>query len=342
VELKHSVVMADRTKRILKFVLRLSVTAVLLWLILSRIDLQQVGRTIKAARWQFLIIVWLLAILAFWIRSVKMAFILKKQNCEVDSIKIFGASSVTMLYSLIMPGLLSTGVKWYILKQHTGKGSNVFSSMVYNQLIIFILVSTIALVALIATNPADTWQLPAICLVMLVLLTSIYLSLLNHTVGPKLTSRLSHILKPLPKSLRDASLKILEQLSVFQTSSWSFHLKILTLEFSSTTVVSTTIYIFAAEAARIDVPILVLVWQSAVVFMLGRLPISIANLGVREATLIGTLALYGVDASSAFLMSMIIFSNVILMAVIGAIFQLYWVFHKPEEIPRANISHKTM
>jgi len=333
---------ADRTKQILKSLLRLSVTAVLLWLVLSRIDLQQVGRSIKAAKWQFLIIVWLLAILAFWLRSVKMGFILKKQNCEVDSIKIFGASAVTMLYSLIMPGLLSTGVKWYILKRHTGKGSNVFSSMVYNQFIIFILVSTTALIALIATNPASTWQLPAICSVMLALLTFIYLSLLNRTFGPKLTSRLSHILNYLSRSLSDIGRRILEQLSVFQTSPLSFHLKILALEFFCTTVVSTTIYIFAAEAAGINVPIMVLVWQSAVVFMLGRLPISIANLGVREATLIGTLALYKVDASSAFLMSMIIFSNAILMAVIGAVFQLYWVFHKPEEITRANINHKMM
>jgi len=329
VELKHGIVMADRTKRILKFVLRLSVTVVLLWLVLSRIDLQQAGRTIKAARCQFLIIVWLLAILAFWIRSVKMAFILKKQDCEVGSIKIFGVSSVTTLYSLIMPGLLSTGVKWYILKRHTGKGSNVFSSMVYNQFIMLILVSITALVALIATNPTGTWQLPVICSVMLALLAFIYLSLLNRAVGPKLTSRLSHILNYLPRPLSDTGRRILEQLSVFQTSPLSFHLKILALEFSCITVVSPTIYIFAAEAAGIDVPVLVLVWQSAVVFMLGRLPISIANLGVREATLIGTLALYGVDASSALLMSMIIFSNVILMAIIGAIVQLYWLFQKP-------------
>jgi uncharacterized membrane protein YbhN (UPF0104 family) len=115
---------------------------------------------------------------------------------------------------------------------------------------------------------------------------------------------------------------------VFQASPVSFHLKILALELFCIAIVSTTIYIFAAKAAGINVPVLVLMWQSAVVFMLGRLPISIANLGVREATLIGTLTLYGVDSSLAFLMSMIIFSNVILMAVIGAIVQLYWLFQK--------------
>jgi len=55
-----------------------------------------------------------------------------------------------------------------------------------------------------------------------------------------------------------------------------------------------------------------------------RIPISVANLGVREFTLVGLLALYGVDKSQALLMSMILFSALIVMALIGAIYQLSW------------------
>jgi len=101
------------------------------------------------------------------------------------------------------------------------------------------------------------------------------------------------------------------------------------MNFMGVTVVGTAIYVFAAKAARIDVPIGVFVWQCSVIFLLGRLPVFIADLGVREATLIGTLALYGVDSSSALLMSMIIFSNRILMALIGAAYQLRWSLRRP-------------
>jgi hypothetical protein len=83
-------------------------------------------------------------------------------------------------------------------------------------------------------------------------------------------------------------------------------------------------YIFSARGANITAPLGVLVWLCAIVSFLGRLPISIANLGVREATLVGFLALYGVETSPALLMSMILFSSAIFMAVIGAIYQLYW------------------
>jgi hypothetical protein len=253
-----------------------------------------------------------------------MSFILKKQNCKVKTAKIFGATSVTMLYSLIMPGLLSTSVKWYILRQHTGKGSNVFSSMIHNQLTLYILVIITGLIALIVTNPTGNWQFPTICLVILVSLIVAWLSLLNRKIGPKSTQHISNTLDFLPKSFSHKSRRILEQLVVFQKAPWLFHLRILVLDLVGFTIIGTMIYIFAAKAARVDVPVGVLIWQCAVIFTLGRLPISIANLGVREATLIGTLALYGVDESSAFLMSMILFSNVILMAIIGVIHQLTW------------------
>jgi len=327
--------MTARYKQIFKFIAKLLVTAILLIWVFSQIDLAQFGEKIRSARWSFLWIVWGLTIVAYWLLSIKMGLILKKLDCHASTVTLFGASAVTALYGMVLPGMLDTPVKWYILRQHTGKGSNVFSSMVYNQFTSLLVVIVSALAALIATNPAGNWQLPAICSLLLGLVVAVCLSLLNRTVGPRLAGYLSHIIEPLPPSFRDTGRKILEQLTVFQTAPRSFHLRVLLLSFISMMVVGTIIYFFAAKAARIEVPVGVLIWQCAVIFVLGRLPISIANLGVREATLMGTLALYGVDKPSAILMSMIIFSLQILMAVIGAIFQLYWELHRPDKINRA-------
>jgi len=263
--------MTERYKQILKFIAKLLVTVVLLLWVFSRIDLAQFSQTLRNAQWNFLWLVWGLTIVAYWILSIKMRLILKKQDCHASTGTLFGASAITALYSM-----------------------------------------------------------PAICLALLILLITVCLSLLNRALGPKLINYLSHIIEPLPASFRSTGRKLLAQLSVFQIASWAFHFKVVLLNFVSITIVSTTIYIFAAKAARIEVPVGVFIWQCAVIFILGRLPISIANLGVREVTLVGTLALYGVDAPSAFLMSMIIFSNRILMAIIGMIFQLYWTMRRSE------------
>ncbi len=310
-----------KLKQILKFIGKLSITVVLLFWVFSRIELAHFGETLRSAQWRFLWVVWGLTIVSYWLMSVIMRLVLKKLDCHADTGTLFGASAITSLYSMLLPGALDTPVKWYILKQHTGKGSNVFSSMVYNQFVMTIVTCVFALMALIATNPAGNRMLLVICSALMIFLIAVCLLLLNRTIGPKFISLLSRILEPLPEYFRSTGRKILEQLSVFQTAPWSFHLKILLLNFVCITVIGTTIYVFAAKAAGIDVPVGVQIWLCAVVFILGRLPISIAGLGVREATLIGTLALYGVDASSAFLMSMIILSNRILMAVIGAGYQ---------------------
>ena len=315
--------MEEKTKRILKLLLRLLVTATLLWLVFSRIDLGQLGQTVKAARWHFLIEVCLLTVLAFCIRAIQMRFILKRQNCEVENIEVFGASSVSMLYSLIMPGLLSTGVKWYILKRHTGKGSNVLSSMAYNQVIDAAVKVLLGLVALILTNPAKGWELLVICGIISVAIVVGCVLLLNRRTGPKISEAMRYVLKPFPKVIRAPAEKILEQIKVFQTAGWSFHIIIVAVSLFAS-LLGVVIYVFAAKAARITVPALALVWQSSAVYILGRLPISVGNLGIREVTLIGFLALYGIEAPAVLLMSMIIFSTNILMAIFGVIFQITW------------------
>ena len=66
------------------------------------------------ARWEFLIAVWALTVVLFWSRSFKMQVILKRQGCDVGCGTIFGATSVTCLYTMILPGILSKGAKWYI------------------------------------------------------------------------------------------------------------------------------------------------------------------------------------------------------------------------------------
>ena len=332
--------MSPKIKNITKLALRIIITAALLFWVFSRIDLQQFRQTVKTARWEFLIAVWGLTLIVFWLNSIKMRFILKKQECDVSTGKIFGASAVTALYSMILPGLLSTGAKWYILKKDAGKGTNVLSSMVYNQFSTMVVMMVFGLAALIITNPAtlllpDTknqWLLPAVCGILLVAIILISLLLLSSRTGGKVIKALGFLLRPLPATLRLTGQKILEQLSTFQTAGWLFHLKMFLFSLAGTIIYGIIVYVFAAKASGISVPVWVLVWQCALVFILGQLPISLANLGIREVALIESLALYGVNAPSALLMSLIIFSSKILLAIIGAVYQLSWTIRGGQKV----------
>ena len=324
--------MTDKVKNIIKLLIRIAITAGLLTWVFYKIPIDQLWQAAKAAKPQYLLAVWLVTIIIFWIESVKMHLILKKQDCDVSVAKIFGASTVTSLYSLIAPGLLSTGAKWYILKKHTGKGTNIFSAMVYNQISAMVVLMVFGLTALIISNPAavllpntkNRYILPLFCAILLAVVILASALLLNTRTAGKAIKAISYILRPLPAKLREKAALTLQQITVFQTVGWWFHFIIILFTIVCHLICGVIIYIFAAGAAGIKVPVTVLIWQCCVIYLLGRLPISVANLGVRELTLVESLALYGVEAPAALLMSIVIFSVTILMAVIGLAYQSAW------------------
>ncbi len=295
--------------------------------VFQRIDIHQLGEAFKAARWQFLIAVWASVVTIYWVNSIKMRLILKEQGCNLDTARIFGVSAVTALYSMVMPGMLSMGMKWYILRKGTGKGINVFSSMVYNQLSNLVFMMIFGLSVLILVNPSSIiWPetevshlLPVFCSILLVILVLFCLLLLRKKTGGTIIKAINILLKPFPVGVRHKVQEILQQITLFQFAGWRFHLVMFLITIGGTSLGGVIMYIFAAKAADVAVPLSAYAWLWAVIFILQRVPISIANLGVREAILSSVLPIYGVAASRAIMMSMILFSALVFMAVIGAV-----------------------
>jgi uncharacterized membrane protein YbhN (UPF0104 family) len=322
---------SNKNVKIIKLAFRIVITSGLLLWVFSQIDFKEFWLAAKTARWEFLLAVWVTTLIRFWIRSIKMQFILRRQNCIVSVGTVFCASAVTSLYSMVMPGLLSTGVKWYILKKDTGKGTNVFSALVYNQLLTIIVMGIFGLVALVVSNPTSlagikrSWLLPAICGAVATAIIIACFLLLNRQIGSKIVAALKVLIRPFPSKMRQKGEEILEQVGIFQTAGASFHLLVTVITIIATPVMGIVVYVLSAKGANLVAPIGVFVWLAALVYVLGRVPMSIANLGIRESLLVSLLSLYGVEKSAALLMSMILFSRLVFMALVGAACQLYWL-----------------
>jgi uncharacterized membrane protein YbhN (UPF0104 family) len=325
--------MTARSKQVVKLFIRIIVTISLLVLVFRQIDFGQFWQTVRMGRWEFLLAVWIFTIILFWIRCITLQLILRKQNCNIKVATLFRASVISSLYSMIMPGMLSTGAKWYILKKDTGKGTNVFSSMVYNQLSIIAVATVCGLAALILTNPTaiimnnpeNRWLLPVLSGILLVTIALVSALLLNSRTGGKVIQGLRFLLKLFPLKICQKGQEILDQIAIFQVVGWRFHATIAFIAMGGTFIGAFAIFLLAARAANIDAPPVVFLWLWPFIYIVGRLPISFANLGIREISLVEILSLYGVEKSSALLMSMILFSALILMAMIGAVLQFSWV-----------------
>lgn len=299
------------------------VTVGLLIFVATRIDWPQLKGTFRDTKWLFLFLTLLLNLLAFWLRSVKLWYILKMQKCSINTHKIFSASVVSTLYGMALPNALDTGIKWYILKRHAGEGTRILSSMFYGQVTEIVFMLLLGFSALLITNPGGGWHIPVISLASLFIVIVFCFLMLNRTIGTWLNAVFGRLFKFLPSKVKAKGQAILEQLYVFQIARWQFHLNVALLTLAAT-IASFALFIFAALAANINVPLAVIAWQTVLIYILGRLPISVANLGVREVTLIESLAVYSVSASAALLMSMVIFSNSIFIALVGAGYQLFW------------------
>ena len=314
----------------LKLAIRILVTFVLLALVFRRVDLGQLWQAVRSARIEYLVMAWMASLSFFIVRSFRLRLILKQQSLDVGTYTIFKVSTATALYSLFIPGIISTGVKWYILKKATGKGTNIFNSMLYNQLSEIIVMTCCALLVLIITNPISIllpetqhlWLFPAICAIILVLLIAGTLFLLIPRTSGYVIKILKFMLKPLPNKMQKKANQALNEATMFLDAGWSFHVIMVLFNILTQVVGAVIVYIFAAKAANLSIPLTVYIWLTSLVFILGRIPITIANPGVREMTVVGRLSTYGVEESSVLLMSMIIFSNIIIKAIIGAGFMI--------------------
>ncbi|HON91765.1 MAG TPA: lysylphosphatidylglycerol synthase transmembrane domain-containing protein [Sedimentisphaerales bacterium] len=324
--------MSVRAKHFLKLLAKVSVAAALLAWVFSKVDLTDFRQAVRDARWQYLIGVWGSTAMFSWVQSVALRCILKKQDCDVSVNTIFGATCVTSLYGLVVPGFVSTGIKWYILRQTTGKGANVLSAMLYNQIALTVVMMGVGLVGMIVVNPtrvlwppaAASWLVPAASGVFLAAIVLVSALILNERTGGPLIRLLMASLKPLPEAVREKGGTLLEQIATFQSAGWRFHLAIAAINVVDSLLVGLLWYWFAARAASVVVPTSVLIWLCALVFLLGKLQITVANLGVREVTLVALLAPYGVARSSALLMSMILLSSMVFLAALGLVYQLVW------------------
>jgi uncharacterized membrane protein YbhN (UPF0104 family) len=321
--------MSPRVKQIVKLVAKLSVAAILLAWAFSRVDSRQFWQAVTATRWQYLVGVWLATVLFSSLQAVALQIILRKQGCDVTLGMLLATTCVTAYYSLILPGIMSTGIKWYILKRSTGKGAGVLSSMLYNQATLAVVMVVAGLAALgNFESPISNFRFSVVCWALAMLVAVVSVLLVNDRTGGPVTRLFMATLRPFPRYIRENGRAVLEQIAVFQTAGWRFHLVIATINVVDGLLVGLLIYFLAARAAYVVVPVGALIWLCAVVFVLGKIPITVANLGVREVTLVGLLGLYGVDRSAALLMSMLMFTGLVFLGLLGAAYQLYWSFVK--------------
>jgi uncharacterized membrane protein YbhN (UPF0104 family) len=322
-----------RFQPILKLILRLLITGGLLAWVCHEVGLEDILATIQTARWEYLLGVWGGTLASFWVNAWKLKCILRGLSCPVYTRTVFAVSAMGCTYSLVLPGIVSSGMKWLLLRKDTQDGSRVLSGMVYNQLSMVAVAFGIGFLALVAFEPGSVLGLPfarpeRVRWVALGLMAGLSL-LVYLALAPWSGGRLLNAINTLqrwllPQKLAAKGEGFVNHIRIFQTLPYRFHFKMAAITFVNMLLGGMLVYLCAAHAANVQVTWSVLATLSMVVYLLGRVPITIGNLGVREVTLVSLLALHGIGKPATLLMSMVIFSGLVFMAGLGVFFLLFW------------------
>lgn len=318
------------------FWIRLALTSAAVAFLLTTVDLRNVVEVIAHAHIALLGLAFANNLFGRFLTAWQMTRMMRLHGARYSVWKMLSITLRTLFYGFFLPGELAfAGIRWYLISRIDGLRAQTFASMTYVRLAQITLLLGTGLVAVMMDWPFSSLTFLPICWILFFVLVSI--TFLLHTRLPSV-SRPWIIKSPLYERLPQWGKRRLDNLlSAFCSFSglslgdtvgiWGAGLMFKLSVAASFWLIS--------RSLGIDVGFLTLLWLSSIVELIQLLPISIAGLGPREASMMYILGFYGVTASASVSFSLVIFVLRILVSLLGGFLVLWDVISGKSHTPRS-------
>jgi uncharacterized membrane protein YbhN (UPF0104 family) len=311
------------SKSLLGFLLKWFITLALLTSCALLLDLEKIAGAIsKIGLVDFAIAVLLALVGTVILPAVLTRKALFKDQIRVNQLELVIINLCMRFYTLVLPRALSIAIRWQRYRARGG-GANATALMVFER-VVQILVYCLAAFLFLAldTHPSETAR------------TSFWaLSILGLTSLIALVIFLTRGKEPANDNARlegkgwagKLMLRLWEAVRAYRDLSYPELLQILFLSILTYLLFVTAAYV-VADSMNLPITWGQLAWIRTIVFLLTLIPITIGGMGVRELGFAGILGLYGVDPASAFTLGLSLSAAQIVIAIVGALFELrYWL-----------------
>ena len=315
--------------RLALFLLKLTVSAGLLFLVFSRLDIEQAMQALLGIPPLLLLAAFALCLLSHYVRSFQNHIIAGSQGLNFSPRQFLDMNLITMFYSLLAPGNLAAGgAKWYMLQKPEGKRAQALALIVLARSVDTFVLLLLGITALFLYNPFN-YSLLTTALALLALGLSVCFAVI---LSPKLfgfTTRF--VVEPLCRAggqwLGDRLRNIWIFLQKFRELRLRAMFCAFALSLAAQLVGVCGLYILGLSLG-IQVSYLSFVWIGTVTYIVHMLPISISGLGVREVSLIYMLGAFAVPNEKGLAFSLAIFAIMILFGLMGLVLVLLQLFGK--------------
>jgi uncharacterized protein (TIRG00374 family) len=321
-------------KKIISILLRISVSLALLIFLFRNVDRKTLLEIIKHCDKGLLFWAFLVFFFNYLFCLIRWIMLLKEADIHLPLSRIIISFSGGIFFNLFLPSAIGGDVMRSIdLAAHTRKPKEIVSTVILDRLS-----GSVGLVILILFSLPFGWNLiqdRAVFLsvsIIIVLLSLILLILFNDSVYSSINRYLT---APKAGRFRSAIKNLHQEMHGFKHKK----VAIITNLFVSVLVQANTPITFYLIALAIGLKIN-LIYFFVFIPIIGAitmLPISIGGLGLRDATTIYFFAKAGVSRDSAFAMSLLNFSFILVYGVIGGLIYVLTIRHRriQHHLPRS-------
>ena len=305
-------------KRILKYLIKIIISAILFYLIVKDVDFVIILNSVKYAEWSILFIAFLLHFLGFYLSSLRWKILLKTQGAETKISFLMKSCLVAMFFNQFLPSTVGGDTVRAHDSYRLGKNKADAVSVVFVDrflgLLILLLFATIAVLYLtelaLKISFIYFWIAGAIVIASLTIAIIFFPSkkFLNWTNSNKV---------PLINKFTKIFRSIIDSFSKFKNHKKALIKALMVSLLLQTNVIIYYFLISHSLVFGIELPYFFLIIPLSIFIMM--IPISINGIGLRENVFFLFLSNFAVEASAAVAFAWIEFSFLLILGVIGGI-----------------------
>ncbi len=315
-----------------KFILKISVTAIILWLLLHNINLEKLFVSYRQLQLQILFYATVLIVSGnLVIPAVISMRSLKAGSLAFSLWDLVRVNFAVRFYSLFLPRGLVTGIRW-VKYRNKGKGSDAAVLILFEKIIQMAIMIAVCVVFLGLDYKILGRDGQVLFILSILCLLSVLVGLAAFCTPPQFAGKvdvlINYIIKFFPPWLNSKCHELLSSLQGFRNLTKKDVSVIVFLSFAGHALCILGGYVLA-EGLCPQINLAAFAWMRSVILFLSLMPLTIGNLGVREAGYMYLMGLYFVPAESAVAFSLGLFTVQILIGFMGGgIEGFYFLFAK--------------
>lgn len=301
--------------------LQISFSVILLIIVLAKSPIKEIGNSFTKINLYFFALALLFSLAAWAINTKKWQFLLKKINVSMPFSVLLMNNLLSIIYSMVLPGQFSGEIaKMFKASKKQTEKIKIIASVIIDKTTGMLILFGINIFTLSLTNlyfpqlfaPISAISATGILIIVFSFRQNIYSTLRNITKKYGLDKKF--LLK------RFDSLSSLSS-NYFYLTRFDILLKtiLLSLMFQFLATIS---FVFALKSFNINIGFLESLWIFSLVSIVLFVPISLAGLGVREGTLIFTLAIFHIPPERAISASLAILMISIILGASGLLLEI--------------------